>query len=64
MFDLIYCVSPSGELTEEEKGLFAPPESVEEFRQLARRICAGKLVESLLWDEMCPRICRAASIAT
>jgi carbonic anhydrase len=41
-------LSPSGELTEQEKGLFAPPESVEEFLQLARRICAGKLVESLV----------------
>ena len=30
------------------RGLFEPPESVEEFRQLAPRICAGKLVESLL----------------
>ena len=43
-------LSPSSQLTEEEKGLFEPPESVEEFRQLARRICAGKLVESLLRD--------------
>jgi carbonic anhydrase len=41
-------LSPSAELTEEEKGLFVPPGDVEEFRQLARRICAGKLVASLL----------------
>jgi hypothetical protein len=41
-------LSPPGELTEQEKGLFVPPGDVEEFRQLARRICAGKLVASLL----------------
>jgi carbonic anhydrase len=41
-------LSPPGELTEEEKGLFAPPEDVEGFRQLALRICSGKLVQSLL----------------
>jgi len=41
-------LSPPGELTEEEQGLFAPPEDVEQFRQLARRICSGRLVQSLL----------------
>lgn len=41
-------LSPPGELTEEEKGLFAPPEDVEGFRHLALRICSGKLVRSLL----------------
>lgn len=41
-------LSPPGEFTEEEKGLFAPPEDVEGFRQLALRICSGKLVQSLL----------------
>jgi carbonic anhydrase len=39
-------LSSPGELTEEEKGLFAPPEDVEGFRQLALRICSGKLVQS------------------
>jgi carbonic anhydrase len=41
-------LSPPGELTEEEQGLFSPPEDVEGFRQLALRICRGKLVQSLL----------------
>jgi len=41
-------LSPQGELAEEEKGLFAPPENVEGFRQLTHRICSGKLVRSLL----------------
>jgi carbonic anhydrase len=41
-------LSPPGELTEEEQGLFAPPEDVEQFRQLARRICSGRVVQSLL----------------
>lgn len=41
-------LSPPGEITEEEQGLFAPPEDVEQFRQLARRICSGRLVQSLL----------------
>jgi carbonic anhydrase len=43
-------LSPPGQLTEEEKGLFAPPEDAENFRQLARRICGGKLVQSLLGE--------------
>ena len=41
-------LSPPGEITEEEQGLFAPPEDVEQFRQLAIRICSGRLVQSLL----------------
>jgi carbonic anhydrase len=41
-------LSLPGELTEEEQGLFMPPEDVEGFRQLALRICSGKLVQSLL----------------
>jgi carbonic anhydrase len=41
-------LSPAIEVTEEEKGLFEPPEDVEGFRQLALRICRGKLVKSLL----------------
>jgi len=41
-------LSLPGEITEEEKGLFPPPENVDEFRDLALRICGGKLVESLL----------------
>jgi carbonic anhydrase len=36
------------ELTEEEKGLFPRPENAEEFRELSRKICRGKLVERLL----------------
>jgi hypothetical protein len=41
-------LSLPGELTEEEQGLFAPPEDVEQFRQLARRICSGRFVQSLI----------------
>ena len=41
-------LSPAGELTEEEKGLFTPPEDIEGFRQLSRKICGGSLVRSLL----------------
>jgi carbonic anhydrase len=41
-------LSPHGELTEEEQGLFTPPEDVAGFRQLALRICSGTLVQSLL----------------
>jgi len=41
-------LSPSDQLTEEEKGLFAPPEDVDGFRELALRICRGKLLQSLL----------------
>jgi carbonic anhydrase len=41
-------LSPSSEITEEEKGLFAPPSDAEGFRQLARRICGGPLVRKLL----------------
>jgi carbonic anhydrase len=47
-------LSLPGNLTEEEKGLFMPPENVEGFRDLARRICGGKLVQSLLGEE--PRV--------
>lgn len=39
-------LSLPGHLTEEEKGLFAPPEDAEGFRQLAARICSGELVKS------------------
>jgi carbonic anhydrase len=41
-------VSLPGEITEEEQGLFAPPEDAQEFRELAHRICSGTLVRSLL----------------
>jgi carbonic anhydrase len=41
-------LSPPSEITEEEKGLFTPPEDVEGFRQLSHRICAGPLVRKLL----------------
>jgi carbonic anhydrase len=44
-------LSPPGEITEEEKGLFAPPEDVEGFRALALHICSGKLVQKLLGRE-------------
>ena len=49
-------LSPPGELTEEEQGLFPPPEDVEGFRQLALRICSGKLVQSFL--EPCTTLSR------
>jgi len=35
-------------ITDEEKGLFAPPENEEGFHNLAERICAGELVRSFL----------------
>jgi carbonic anhydrase len=41
-------LSLPGENTEEEQGLFAPPEDAEQFRQLAHRICSGTLIRSLL----------------
>jgi carbonic anhydrase len=41
-------ISRPGALAEEHRGLFAPPEDVEGFRQLARRICGGELVQSIL----------------
>lgn len=41
-------LSPSSQVTEEEKGLFPPPDDAEDFRQLSRRICSGELVRSLL----------------
>jgi carbonic anhydrase len=41
-------LSPAGELTEDEKGLFTPPEDIESFRQLSRKICGGSLVRGLL----------------
>jgi len=41
-------LSKSGEPTEGEKGLFAPPSDVDGFRQLAHQICSGNLVESHL----------------
>ena len=34
-------LSLPGAITNEEKGLFAPPENEEGFHQLAERICAG-----------------------
>jgi carbonic anhydrase len=44
-------LSPPGEITEEERGLFPPPEDVEGFRALALRICSGKVVKNLLGRE-------------
>ena len=47
-------LSMPGEITEEEQGLFIPPESAEGFRQLACRICNGELIRSL-FVHSCPR---------
>ena len=41
-------LSPPGELTAEEKGLFTPPKDIDGFRELGLRICSGKLVRRLL----------------
>jgi len=41
-------LSPPGRLAEEDRGLFATPEDVEGFRELASRICIGNHVRSLL----------------
>ena len=41
-------LSPSDYATEEENGLFAPPDNAEGFRQLAHRISTGELVQKLL----------------
>ena len=41
-------LSPATDVSDEEKGLFEPPEDVEGFRQLALRICNGKLMKSML----------------
>ncbi len=41
-------LSPANEITEEERGLFKPPDDAEGFRQLAHRICSGPLVRKLL----------------
>jgi hypothetical protein len=35
-------------MTDDEKGLFPPPENEEGFHQLAERICGGELVRSFL----------------
>jgi hypothetical protein len=44
-------LSPPGELTDEEYGLFVPPEDAKGFRQLSLRICGSKLVQSVLSRE-------------
>jgi carbonic anhydrase len=44
-------LSPPGELTAEEYGLFVPPEDAEGFRQLSLHICGSKLVQSVLGRE-------------
>ena len=41
-------ISPPGGITDEERGLFAAPEDVEGFRQLALRVCGGNLVRGYL----------------
>ncbi|HEX8814821.1 MAG TPA: carbonic anhydrase [Terriglobales bacterium] len=44
-------LSPHDALTEEEKGLFAPPEDAAGFHELSRRICRGKFIRDLLLDQ-------------
>src|ERR1700722_5146183 len=44
-------LSPPGTTTEEEKGLFEPPENEEGFHKLAEQICGGELVRSFLHQE-------------
>ena len=41
-------LSRPGKITEEEKGLFDPPEDEEGFHKLAEQICGGELVRSFL----------------
>jgi len=41
-------LSSSAQITEEEKGLFAPPETIDDFRELGLKICGSKLVHSVL----------------
>jgi carbonic anhydrase len=41
-------LSPPGKITEEEKGLFLPPQDASGFRQLALRICQGEFIQSLM----------------
>jgi len=41
-------LSLPGYTTDEEVGLFAPPENIDEFRDLARMICSGPLIRSQL----------------
>lgn len=53
MYDLVshhvrLPLSPPNELTPAEKNLFAPPEDVEGFRQLATRVGSGRSVQRLL----------------
>jgi carbonic anhydrase len=57
-YDLISrCVrlplSPSRQPSEEERGLFTPPEDAGKFRQLALRMCSGNLVRSLIGERPC-----------
>jgi hypothetical protein len=63
MFELIYRFDPADRvcrhapgnsdearipLTEDEKGLFQPPENEEGFHELAEQICTGPLIRTLL----------------
>jgi carbonic anhydrase len=41
-------MSPPGQTTDEELGLFAPPEDIDGFRELSATICRGSLIRSLL----------------
>jgi hypothetical protein len=41
-------ISPAGDITEEEKGLFPPPIDEDGFGELATRICRGKLIQTML----------------
>jgi carbonic anhydrase len=44
-------LSPHDSLTEEEKGLFPPPEDAAGFREFSRKICSGTFIRNLLRDQ-------------
>jgi carbonic anhydrase len=44
-------LSPHDSLTEEEKGLFAPPADAAGFHELSRRICKGEFIRRMLRDQ-------------
>ena len=41
-------LSPPRHITEDEKGLFPPPENEEAFHKLAEQLCTGPLIQTLL----------------
>jgi carbonic anhydrase len=45
-------LSVTARITEEEKGLFAPPEDADDFRELALRLCGSGLTQELLNREV------------